>query len=37
LYRPVGESNFSKGILKLMLPKKAEAQKLAKKTEVNAA
>jgi HSP20 family protein len=31
------EANFSKGVLKLMLPKKAEAQKPAKKIEVKAA
>lgn len=31
------EANFSNGVLKLMLPKKAEAQKPAKKIEVKAA
>jgi len=31
------EANFSKGVLKLMLPKKVEAQKPAKKIEVKAA
>ena len=31
------EANFSKGVLKLMLPKKLEAQKPAKKIEVKAA
>jgi HSP20 family protein len=31
------EANFSKGVLKLLLPKKVEAQKPAKKIEVKAA
>jgi len=31
------EASFSKGVLKLMLPKKVEAQKPAKKIEVKAA